>query len=57
MFWENLPGCTRLVFEVSDTGPGIAPKEMDSLFEAFGQTEIGGNSQEGTGLGLPIRSG
>jgi CheY-like chemotaxis protein len=27
---------------------------MDSLFEAFGQTEVGRNSQEGTGLGLPI---
>ncbi|WP_017717108.1 PAS domain S-box protein [Kamptonema formosum] len=43
-----------IIFEVSDTGPGIAPEEMDSLFEAFGQTEVGRNSHEGTGLGLPI---
>ncbi|MBW4495805.1 MAG: PAS domain S-box protein [Oscillatoria princeps RMCB-10] len=43
-----------IAFELSDTGPGIAPEEMDSLFEAFGQTEVGRNSQEGTGLGLPI---
>jgi PAS domain S-box-containing protein len=43
-----------IIFEISDTGPGIAPEEMDSLFEAFGQTDTGRNSQEGTGLGLPI---
>ncbi len=43
-----------LHFEVSDTGPGIAPEEMDKLFEAFAQTETGRQSQEGTGLGLPI---
>lgn len=43
-----------LTFEVEDTGPGIAPEEIDQLFEAFGQTETGRNSHEGTGLGLPI---
>jgi GAF domain-containing protein/DNA-binding response OmpR family regulator len=43
-----------LYFEVEDTGPGIAPAELDSLFEAFVQTETGRRSQEGTGLGLPI---
>jgi signal transduction histidine kinase/DNA-binding response OmpR family regulator len=41
-------------FEVEDTGAGIAPEEMDSLFEAFVQTETGKQSQQGTGLGLPI---
>jgi signal transduction histidine kinase/FixJ family two-component response regulator len=41
-------------FEVEDTGAGIAPEEIDSLFEAFTQTETGRQSQEGTGLGLPI---
>jgi len=44
----------HLFFEVSDTGPGIAAEEMDKVFEAFGQTETGRQSQEGTGLGLPI---
>ncbi|MGK7954037.1 MAG: PAS domain S-box protein [Crocosphaera sp.] len=43
-----------LTFEVEDTGPGIAAEEVDQLFEAFGQTETGRNSNEGTGLGLPI---
>ena len=43
-----------LIFEVEDTGSGIAPSEIDALFEAFTQTETGKQSQEGTGLGLPI---
>jgi len=43
-----------LHFEVEDTGPGIAEGELDNLFEAFVQTQIGKESQEGTGLGLPI---
>lgn len=43
-----------ITFEVEDTGPGIAPAELDTLFEAFIQTETGRKSQEGTGLGLPI---
>ncbi|HEY9707164.1 MAG TPA: ATP-binding protein, partial [Oculatellaceae cyanobacterium] len=45
---------TTITFEVSDTGAGIAPEELDSLFEAFVQTKTGRESQEGTGLGLPI---
>ncbi|WP_293128425.1 AAA family ATPase [Microcoleus sp. bin38.metabat.b11b12b14.051] len=43
-----------LIFEISDTGLGIATDELDILFEAFVQTQTGKNSQEGTGLGLPI---
>ncbi len=43
-----------LHFSVADTGPGVAPEELDSLFEAFAQTETGRQAQEGTGLGLPI---
>ncbi|MEG4233721.1 AAA family ATPase [Microcoleus sp. Pol11C3] len=43
-----------ITFEVEDTGHGIAPTEVDSLFEAFVQTDAGRKSQEGTGLGLPI---
>ncbi|MGB3509970.1 MAG: 7TM diverse intracellular signaling domain-containing protein [Microcoleaceae cyanobacterium] len=45
---------TTIIFEVRDTGAGIAEDEMNKLFEAFSQTESGKNSQEGTGLGLPI---
>ncbi len=43
-----------LIFEVEDTGSGIAPDELESLFEPFVQTETGRKSQQGTGLGLPI---
>ncbi len=43
-----------LHFSIADTGPGIAPEEMEKVFEAFGQTETGRQSQEGTGLGLSI---
>jgi len=45
---------TTLVFEVEDTGLGIAPEEIHQLFTAFGQTETGRKSNQGTGLGLPI---
>ena len=45
---------SHLLFEIEDTGPGIATEEIDKLFEAFGQTETGRKSQQGTGLGLPI---
>ncbi|MDJ1182874.1 ATP-binding protein [Roseofilum casamattae] len=44
----------RISFAVEDTGAGIAPEELDRLFEAFVQTETGKQAQEGTGLGLPI---
>ena len=43
-----------LNFEIRDTGMGIAPDEMDKLFNAYEQTESGKKSNEGTGLGLPI---
>ncbi len=43
-----------ILFSIVDTGPGIAPDEMEHLFEAFVQTETGRRVQEGTGLGLPI---
>jgi signal transduction histidine kinase/NO-binding membrane sensor protein with MHYT domain/DNA-binding NarL/FixJ family response regulator len=43
-----------LMFEVEDTGPGIAPEEIEQVFAAFGQTRTGFTSGEGTGLGLPI---
>ncbi len=52
------PPCLRgeavIQFNIEDTGPGIAPEELGKLFEAFEQTASGRQSQEGTGLGLPI---
>ncbi len=44
----------RGIFEVSDTGAGIAAAELETLFEPFVQTESGRKSKEGTGLGLAI---
>jgi len=44
----------KLVLEVEDTGSGIAPEELDTVFEAFVQTRTGRQAQSGTGLGLPI---
>ncbi len=43
-----------LHFEVEDTGLGIAPQELNSVFDAFVQTETGRKSNKGTGLGLAI---
>ena len=43
-----------LLFEIEDTGTGIAPNELDKVFEAFTQTQTGNKSKEGTGLGLAI---
>ena len=39
----------RLLLEVSDTGAGIAPKEMPHIFDAFFTTK-----ETGTGLGLSL---
>ncbi|ESA36413.1 cache sensor hybrid histidine kinase [Leptolyngbya sp. Heron Island J] len=47
-------GQITLQFEVEDTGTGIAPDELDQIFEAFTQTKSGQQAQEGTGLGLSI---
>ncbi|MEP0913819.1 PAS domain S-box protein [Leptolyngbya sp. GB1-A1] len=41
-------------FEVSDTGMGIDPAELETIFSAFVQTQAGKNSPGGTGLGLTI---
>jgi PAS domain S-box-containing protein len=45
---------TQLLFEVEDTGAGIAPDELETLFQAFVQTKTGKESHQGTGLGLAI---
>ncbi len=38
---------TRLVVEVADTGPGIAPEELESVFGVFQQTASGRHSKGG----------
>lgn len=42
-----------LTFTVTDSGPGIAPEELQHLFDAFNQGQQG-KQQGGTGLGLAI---
>ena len=52
---NSTPGDPFLIlFEVEDTGVGIAAAEIDTLFDAFVQTEAGRNAADGTGLGLTI---
>jgi CheY-like chemotaxis protein len=43
-----------VVFEVEDTGPGIAPDEQAHIFEPFVQTTAGVRIRKGSGLGLTI---
>jgi CheY-like chemotaxis protein/two-component sensor histidine kinase len=54
---QNNPNPRRtktLYFEVEDTGVGIAPEDIDRIFQPFIQTAIGHKFTEGTGLGLSI---
>lgn len=51
---EDKGNSTYLYFEIEDTGTGIAPEEIDSLFQPFVQTTSGTQAREGTGLGLTI---
>ncbi|NML16871.1 ATP-binding protein [Azohydromonas caseinilytica] len=43
----------RIVFTVEDTGIGIAPEHLDTIFEEFEQVQ-GALQRGGTGLGLPL---
>ncbi|WP_440958600.1 ATP-binding protein [Oceanicaulis sp. LC35] len=46
---------TQMELSVSDTGPGIAPDQVDSIFERFSQIDDSvGRHHEGAGLGLTI---
>ncbi|MCL2709173.1 MAG: ATP-binding protein, partial [Defluviitaleaceae bacterium] len=54
--WE--PGAgneIRLIFEVADSGIGIRPDEIESIFDVYSQSDLEKNRYlEGTGLGLAI---
>ncbi|MEO9125523.1 MAG: PAS domain S-box protein [Microcoleus sp.] len=43
-----------IYFEIADTGLGISPEELDSIFDLFVQSSSGKKIQKGTGLGLSI---
>ncbi|UZQ52936.1 GAF domain-containing protein [Trichothermofontia sichuanensis B231] len=43
-----------LEFSVVDTGMGIAPEELEKIFQPFHQAQSGLRAAQGTGLGLPL---
>ncbi|MDH3229959.1 MAG: PAS-domain containing protein [Alphaproteobacteria bacterium] len=43
------------VFEIADTGPGIAEQDIDHVLREYGRAQNAGIAdEEGTGLGLPL---
>jgi signal transduction histidine kinase len=48
------PLADRVLFEVMDTGAGIASAELERIFQPFYQTRAGVETGEGVGLGLSI---
>jgi len=42
----------EIMVEISDTGEGVAPDNLDNIFDKF--TRVTAEKKEGTGLGLPI---
>lgn len=45
------------IFAVTDSGPGMSPKELESLFTPFYRTQSAATSTQGTGLGLSVSKG
>ena len=51
---ENCDTSTCIRFQVRDTGIGIAPEDLKTIFEPFQQVEPKPEHTQGTGLGLAI---
>ncbi|WP_414664491.1 ATP-binding protein [Horticoccus sp. 23ND18S-11] len=51
---EGEPATPRLVFTVTDTGPGISAADQARLFQPFEQAHDTRSAMPGTGLGLAI---
>ncbi len=52
--WVKVPATGNLTFVVADTGIGIAPEEVERVFNPFAQTGPHARRHSGTGLGLAI---
>ncbi|RZJ03812.1 MAG: response regulator [Brevundimonas sp.] len=53
--WADEPNGHALLFEVTDTGPGMTADQLERLFTPFDQTADGISARHGgTGLGLSI---
>jgi signal transduction histidine kinase/CheY-like chemotaxis protein len=51
----DAPPVEQLVFEVTDTGPGLPPEKIPSLFTLFTRLDSGATfTREGTGVGLAL---
>ena len=52
---SEVPGCIRLTYVVADTGIGMSPEFMETMYQPFSrQIDSRVNSIQGTGLGLAI---
>ena len=52
---SDKPGCIRLTYVVADTGIGMSPEYMETMYQPFSrQIDSRVNSIQGTGLGLAI---
>ncbi|AFY52871.1 PAS domain S-box [Rivularia sp. PCC 7116] len=51
---NSSPSSLCLYFQVEDTGRGIAPEELNHIFDAFVQSNPTYQVEDGTGLGLSI---
>ena len=52
---SSVPGCVRLTYVVADTGIGMSPEFMETMYQPFSrQIDSRVNSIQGTGLGLAI---
>ncbi len=51
---DDAPGQVSLRFEIQDTGIGIRPEELQTIFKPYEQVVQSRQKSEGTGLGLAI---
>ncbi|MFF1408969.1 ATP-binding protein [Streptomyces sp. NPDC058289] len=51
---EDRPGGRRLLIDVADSGPGIAPEVLPRIFDRFFKADAARTRSAGSGLGLAI---